>query len=158
MPETDYTKPTATLVSLTVARLKELLPSEDVGAPLPWHAAPFYGTSHEQLFAYLPSLMTEAAGMSPVQGMPFPVAVVMYGGSGHAYNPRRTATIEVLLIAETPNEAAGAAIVAPLLDRAIALLDEHIDGSAKWEIRRDEPLDIGPDHSCIRAEFEIRDT
>jgi hypothetical protein len=147
---TVYTKDTAEYVSLTVTRLQTLLGTgEDAETVLPWVVSPFYGTSHDQLWELLPGVLTAAQGM--------PVAVVLYTGSDYDKHPRRTARISVLLIAETPNEVAGRAIVAPLLDRLLDLLEYHIDGQAKWEAASDEALDLGANLSCLKIEFKILD-
>lgn len=150
MPATDYTHETAEYVSLTVTRLQTLLgDGETQEAALPWAVSPFYGTSHDQLWDLVPGLLTAAQGL--------PVAVVIYSGSGYDNHPRRTANVSVLLIAETPDEAAGRATLAPLVDRAIGLLDDHIDDQAKWRIKDDEALDLGPNLSCFKLAFEVAD-
>jgi hypothetical protein len=150
MPVTDYTHATDEYQSLTVSRLQTLLgDGETQEAALPWAVAAFCGTSHDQLWELVPALMTSAQGL--------PVVVVIYSGSSYENHPRRTASVTVLLLAETPDEAAGRAILAPLVDRCLLLLDEHIDDQAKWRAKDDEALDIGPNLSCFKLSFEILD-
>jgi hypothetical protein len=146
MPVTDTVKPTADYVSITAARLAVLAEEEPA---LPWMVFSFFGTSNDQLWNVMPGMLTTANGL--------PVAVVMYGGSKYADFPRRTASVTVLLISETPDETTGRATIAPLVDRALSLLDQHIDGRAKWETESDSAIDIGENISCMVIEFSILD-
>ena len=140
MPVTDVIQATEAILTETRTRLTEW-PG--------WGVDVFSGTSYDRLFEFIPELLTKYAGK--------PCVVVMYSGSDYQNFPRRSMRLAVLILVENPDSEEGQATVRELLDRCLSLLDEHISAHAKWEARTDSAVDFGPNVSCIKADFSVRD-
>ncbi len=94
-----------------------------------WTVRNYSLTDYEKLFDFSPE-------------MSLPAAVVSYHGSSYNDNtPRRSSTLCVTVLVEDVGDLETAASGAlPLLDKALELLDNELNGKVLYRVRSDEPI------------------
>lgn len=89
----------------------------------------------------------------------FPLALIFYNGSEWENDPRRNASISVLIGVQDSSASPGFKLCQRYMDQCILALDRYIPTGAKalWKVASDQSIDFQAGYSFIKIDYIVED-